>query len=440
MKKHFRAGIIKLCVLAITLSCIIPVYAQNSADTIGAAYAETLSKSYALNNKDFLSSLAYETDDKKMLKYFETNFKEIFETLHEEIKDRQMADIPVITTALQQMVKNIQAANPDVSKELRVVLVRDNVPNAATLGDNTLFVNMGLLHYLQNEDQVAGVLCHEIGHLLRKHTIKVLKYNYEKDKEAKLDVKALRGATERRTDRAFEMLKTAVYKKSVYRRKHEYQADSVGYLLFKNTKYRPAAFAEALELADATDTIKYDGLLKETYPRLYDLPGQKFNEQWMKVEDFTSYNYNAYTTKFNEDSVSTHPGGKERTGKLASLFPELAQKNMHREPAEAFKKVKETAERERLQNLYTQEKYGEAVYLSMLYLQQHPDDVFYSAWLGRGFDKIYEARKSYTLNRYLDQVEPKEQSQSYIQFLSFMWNLKPAELKHIAAFYNKGNQ
>ena len=57
--------------------------------------------------------------------------------------------------------------------------------------------------------------------------------------------------------------------------------------------------------------------------------------------------------------------------------------------------------------------------------------------LGEGFKKIYQARKEYKLNRYLDRIDPKNQSESYIQFLSFMWNLSLEEIKNIADFYDK---
>ncbi|PGH39462.1 MAG: peptidase M48, partial [Candidatus Nephrothrix sp. EaCA] len=61
----------------------------------------------------------------------------------------------------------------------------------------------------------------------------------------------------------------------------------------------------------------------------------------------------------------------------------------------------------------------------------------YKKWMGFFFQKIYKARKEYTLNRYLDRVEPAKQSESYQQFISFMWNISLAEIKTIADFYSK---
>jgi len=62
---------------------------------------------------------------------------------------------------------------------------------------------------------------------------------------------------------------------------------------------------------------------------------------------------------------------------------------------------------------------------------------YYKKWLGKYFTKIHKARKEYTLNRYLDKVDPKNHPKDYQQFLNFMWNLKLTELEQIALYYSK---
>ena len=87
------------------------------------------------------------------------------------------------------------------------------------------------------------------------------------------------------------------------------------------------------------------------------------------------------------------------------------------------------------------EDYGICIYICMYRLQKEDiaeeDKKYYEKYLGENFQKIYKARKDYTLNRYLDRIEPKEHDESYIQFLSFMWNLNLNEIKNIADFYSK---
>ena len=77
------------------------------------------------------------------------------------------------------------------------------------------------------------------------------------------------------------------------------------------------------------------------------------------------------------------------------------------------------------------------MYLCLLHLKEDGDDPFYRERMGGFFQKIVQARKDYTLNRYLERVSPKDQSDSYITFLNFMWNLSLKELSYIADYYTE---
>ena len=103
----------------------------------------------------------------------------------------------------------------------------------------------------------------------------------------------------------------------------------------------------------------------------------------------------------------------------------------------AYEVLSEIADNERLPSLMHLEAYGIGVYYSLLYLQRGENPDYYKDWLGKFLNKIYIARKEYKLNRYLEQIEPKEQSESYRQFLSFMWNLNLNEIKAMADYYTK---
>ena len=50
-------------------------------------------------------------------------------------------------------------------------------------------------------------------------------------------------------------------------------------------------------------------------------------------------------------------------------------------------------------------------------------------------NKIYEARKNYVLNRYVDAVDMRDKNRSYQQFLGFIWQLNLREIKIIADHY-----
>jgi len=423
----------------LTAWCCFLVSAANAAtvnDTSSTGFADSLFRSYSAENNLFLESLDTVTSDKKLLRYYRDNYKKIFKILEEDIRDGQIVDRRSVMAVLENALHNIRQGNPDAPENIRIMLLRNDVPNAFTIGDKAMFVNIGLFYYLESEDEVAGVIAHELAHLMCKHTLRALQGNYERDKESATEIRDLQQANTNRSERAFEMLKNTIYKGGERSREHELQADSLGYLLLKNTPYRKHAFTDALRIITQHDTLRHDGVRTAIYRRLFDLPGQPFRDQWLKVEDFSSYNY-SFKEKLNKDSVVSHPKGWERVQHLYRIFPELSQPSPSVPPKDSglFGNARRLAMNERIPDLFFNERYGEVVYSALLHLQDAPDDAKGKEWLGKGFRQIYEARRDYRLNKYLDRVAPREQTESYIQFLSFMWNLKLEELKNIAAYY-----
>lgn len=432
-----------LYLVLMSILCFGTAYSQQSFpnDTSGNAYTEALSKSYPVRNELFLADLKTKTTDKKLLKHYQQSYKEIFRGMNEVIKEGQMIYTPAISLLLEELLHEIKIKNPSIPQDIQVFLLREDLPNAVTMGDNNIFVNTGLFYYMDNEDQLAGILSHEVAHLLLSHALKGIRYNYEQDKESATKAKALQGVEARKAEHAFELLRNSIYRESKMRRDFELQADSVGYVLFKNTRFRHIAYIEALKNIEHCDTVFPGTLAVESYRKFFDMPTQKYNDKWLAAEDFSSYNYTSFTKKLDKDSVSSHPEITERIQHLKSSFTELALQEKAVKPTSGgFNKIRLVADSMRMPNYFFNERYGEVIYASLICLQKNPGDPYYINWLAKGLQKIYEGRRDYKLNKYLDRVSPKTQPESYIRFLNFMWNLNLDEIKNIAAFYNTENK
>ena len=314
---------------------------------------------------------------------------------------------------------------------------KNNTPNAYCLFDGSFIVNLGLFRLLDNSDQVASVLAHELGHRLLEHNLKNQLIRIETNLKNKKEIQQLSNSKSNRSAKAFDLLKKQSYDKGQISRKHEIESDSIGYTLFKNSKFKKVEFINALNNIKLYDTISPYEVKKETYKLLFDLPNQQFNEDWLKMEDFSSYNYNLFKEKIDKDSISSHPETDARLEKLKSLFPELAKTETPLPADEILIKLQKVADMEILPNYFHDEEYGIGIYASLQFIQNKNEVDYYKKWLGKCFQKIYEGRKNYQLNRYLHTINPKEQSSSYQQYLSFMWNLKLDEIKVIADFYSK---
>ncbi|HEV2494921.1 MAG TPA: M48 family metallopeptidase [Terriglobia bacterium] len=75
---------------------------------------------------------------------------------------------PVITEYVSRVAQNL-ARNSDLTIPLTVKVIDDPTINAFTLPGGFLYVNSGLLLAADEEDQLAGVMAHEIAHAAARH-------------------------------------------------------------------------------------------------------------------------------------------------------------------------------------------------------------------------------------------------------------------------------
>jgi Zn-dependent protease with chaperone function len=404
-------------------------------DTTSNALRENFITKYQLTNISYTKKLKTDYDG-KLEKYLNNNYKTFSEEFLKEIKRGNFIFDEKLLQYAHAILEEIKKNAPEVkSNDFQILIAKDNSLNAYCFPDETFVLNLGLFSWLENEDQVAGVLCHEIAHVILKHSLKSQERNFIDETRSKNTIEALKEEKYDRSEIAFGYLKRILYDTAENKKNQEFQADSLGYALYKKSKYSKAAFLKSLQLMQKYDSIKPIGLNIKIYKEIFDLPNQKFNEKWLLKEDFSSYNYTNFKEKINKDSISSHPDTKKRIERIKSLFPETLEKSTVNNAEMSFLNFQKIARFESVPNWYYDEKYGIAIYECLLRLEEKKDPQYYKEWLGKAFKKIVESRKSYTLNRHLDRIDAVNQSESYQQFLSFMWNLKLNELIEIANFY-----
>lgn len=407
-------------------------------DTADYLQRKEFLKNFAVHNESLIKGLKLQysgrtgSEMSKIYKEFGTDFEN-------QVKNKDFVFKSDFDAVIKSLVERLRKNNTKIPQDLKILIARDNTPNAYCLADGTFVINMGLYNWMDNEAQVAGVISHELGHKIEDHTLKSVLNTVEQNELDKSTVQNIKETTDQRSlgrnEKAFDVLKNRIYKKGMEKRKLEMQADYLGYVIFKNSDFKKNEFINGLQKLQTFDTISPRELKMETYKRLFDLPKQAFKEKWMKKEDFSLYNYNFYKEKLNKDSLASHPEMTKRIEMLKKTFPELNTSVEPEKPSEAYLALKKTARMEILPNYFHSEDYGLGIYVAMQFLQDGEEEKYYKSWLGKCFSKIYEARKNYNLNRYLDRVEPKNQSESYQQFLNFMWNLSLEEIKNISDYY-----
>lgn len=412
-------------------------YAQNTVKNDTADYLKR--KSFLIDYKE--KSKAFNKNVNKqysgeVLRGINRTFSALQKSLEEDVKDKMFyfdnRFISFVKTKIDVLIQN----NPEINSDFNILIAKNNEPNAYNFGENTLVVNLGMFYFLDNEDQFVSVLAHEIAHAQKKHAIKKVIYNVNNLSSKKEEIYTLK-KNKNQSGKAFDLYKSMLYSNKKIQRNNEIEADSLGYEYYKKTSFQKTGFVSTLQKLKDYDDQKADSLSIDIYKKIFDLPQQKFKEEWLIMEDFSKYNYSLYNKKISEDSLKTHPDITFRINQLKMSYPELNKEIKDNEASPEFLILSEIAKDRIIPNYYETEKYGLGIYYCLATLQEQPDNNMAKYYLGKLFAKIYEARKNYNLNRYLDMIDPKTQSQSYQQFLSLMWNFDIQEIKIIADFYEK---
>jgi WD40 repeat protein len=154
-----------------------------------------------------------------------------------------------LNAPLQKIVERLIAISPPSSTKFRVRIIESSNASAYTFLGGQVFVSRRALVLARNEDEVAGVLAHEMGHTLTRQTAR----DYETLLQAVLDVKTLatKDNVEDRYHEFLEKLVTrpgavieAAMKIASREGKEQIEADQVSLYLLNRAGYKPEAFID----------------------------------------------------------------------------------------------------------------------------------------------------------------------------------------------------
>lgn len=169
--------------------------------------------------------------------------------------------------ALQKYVNEVgrwvasQSERPDLPWHFGVIESEDI--NAFAAPGGYIVVTKGLYRKLQNEAQLAGVLGHEIAHVVRKHHLKLLQKTQLLNIGAKLLGNKL-GEGDQTVQKVIgngaEILARGLDKDA------EYEADRMGVILAARSGYEPFGLPEVLQSISQTGNDSRLALLYKTHP------------------------------------------------------------------------------------------------------------------------------------------------------------------------------
>lgn len=154
---------------------------------------------------------------------------------------------PEINERVQTIFDRLVPYAEDMRDDLRyrVSVLKSEVPNAFSLPGGRNFITRGLVELLDDDDQIAGVLGHELAHTIRSHGSQafgrdlgmILLYDFLLDHVEEHQ----RAQAAELGQLSYALISTG------YSRSAETEADELGFYLAVRAGYRPMGLAEALE-------------------------------------------------------------------------------------------------------------------------------------------------------------------------------------------------
>lgn len=181
----------------------------------------------------------------------------------------ELPDSDPRTKLVQKMGKYI-VENTEASKspwKFQFHLLADNKTiNAFALPGGQIFITLGLFNKLKTEAQLAGVLGHEIGHVIERHTAQQM----AKSQLGQMLVLAVgTGASSENTNVNSPMVIASVVNQMFqlkYSRHDESQADEWGVKLLSKIGYDPKAMIQVMEIFKAMDAGGRTPELLQSHP------------------------------------------------------------------------------------------------------------------------------------------------------------------------------
>ena len=133
------------------------------------------------------------------------------------------------------------AAAPLYGSRFRFFMVNDPSPNAFVAFGSRVYVDSGLVRYVDNEDELAGVLCHEVSHSIHHDafiaTVREMRYDAATQELVTRAERATRGHLSKAIDAAGNFAEVLLLLH--YSRAQEQRADLSGARVCARASYNP---------------------------------------------------------------------------------------------------------------------------------------------------------------------------------------------------------
>jgi Zn-dependent protease with chaperone function len=332
----------------------------------------------------------------------------------------------------QRIFSHILASNPGLfGPEVRLLVSRNPVANAYCVGNGVLIYNLALSRKFRREDEVAFVLCHELGHYLMGHVDSSYRHNLGRldDPAFRRQLAAAKKEKYGSSTRVESLIGAMLYESRRYGRGHEYEADSVAMRLLSRTSYDARQAAPALLALDSSDYERHHGSFD--LAAVFGSAAYPFKAEWTASQTNPFFNAAPAEAEVAQaDSMKTHPDCAVRAAEVGRL---LAANYSPREAPSGqaeFAMQRRTADFEQVENLYSASNFSACIYHAVLLARVEPENAYLVTRIGGALNGCRAALAAHQLHRVVRPPTPFDRG-DYKLLAAFLNNLRLSEMSAV---------
>lgn len=350
----------------------------------------------------------------------------------EKIKLNNFVTDKPINSYLQKLVEEILDKNKINKTDFKVLISKDSEINAYNTGDGSLIVNYGLFTILEDEDELVFVLCHEISHQQLQHVRKEVEHFVKQSTSDEIlnKTREIKKLKFNKASAANSLLMKLNYKNYYQRRKKEIEADSLGFIYYKNTNRDLRKTISLLEKLNVSNSEK-DSLTIQNYKDFFETNLFKLKNKYFEIEK-SIFNKYDYKPSYEIDSLKTHPDCATRILKLEKLISKQVIKS---NSTDNFSEIKRNSMNQNLINLYMSQEYGICLYETLKKFKTNRDNLFYKELIYLNLLEIQKSKLNQTTSKYLPQIDNIYNSISLNRFITFINNIRVTDLDILISRY-----